>query len=73
MDSASVRIDEYPTPKQVDSQASVLKKGHNWLISASGGVTIQSWMIAQQAQQSDAPAAVRTKTAPAPAGKWCWN
>ena len=72
MDSTAAPVAEYPVPKQVDSQVSVLKKGHNWLISASGGVTIQSWMIADKARQSDAPAAIRAKTAPA-AGKWCWN
>ena len=73
MDSKAVKAEQYPLPKQVDSKTSVLKKGRNWLISASGGVSIQSWAIVGQAQKSDAPAAVHAKAAPATDAKWCWN
>ncbi|MGO8689038.1 MAG: DUF1598 domain-containing protein [Thermoguttaceae bacterium] len=73
MSADAVKLQEYRTPKQVDSQASLLKKGHKWLISASGGVSIQSWAVVDRAEKSDAPAAVRAKTTPAARGKWCWN
>ena len=70
-DAAKLQV--YPTPKQVDSQASLLKKGHKRLISAFGGVSIQSWALVDGAEKSDAPAAVRAKTSPAARGTWCWN
>jgi hypothetical protein len=73
MDSSAVKIVQYPAPKQVDSKTSMLKKGHNWLISASGGVSIQSWAIVDRAQKSDAPATVRAKAAPTASATWCWN
>ena len=73
MDSSAVKLQQYPTPKEVDSKTSTLKKGRNWLISASGGVSIQSWAIVDRAQKSDAPAAVRAKAIPAAAANWCWN
>ena len=57
MSADAVKLQEYRTPKQVDSQASLLKKGHKWLISASGGVSIQSWAVVDRAEKSDAPAA----------------
>jgi hypothetical protein len=69
----ALKLPQYPTPKQVQSKASLLKKGHNWLISASGGVSIQSWMLVDRAEKSETPAAVRAKTPPAAAGHWCWN
>ena len=39
------RLLELPVPKQVDSKTSMLKKGRNWVISASGGVAIRSWEL----------------------------
>ena len=55
------------------SQASVLKKGRNWIISASGGVQIHGWMALQKTESSEKVGAVRTKAAPADAGRWWWN
>jgi hypothetical protein len=61
-------------PTQLSSKASLLKKGHNWLISASGGVAIHAWTTIDQAQRSDAAgAAVRAKATPDSATNWCWN
>jgi len=72
-DPSLLKVAEYTIPKQVDSKASLLRKGHNWMISASGGVAIYPWMMVDKAQQSDAAAAVRAKATPASAAKWCWN
>jgi hypothetical protein len=51
----------------------MLKKGRNWVISASGGVAIRSWELVEKARTSDAPAATRAKALPAPSPKWSWN
>jgi hypothetical protein len=72
MDSSRVETDQFAPPKQVDTQVSLLKKGNAWLMSASGGVQIDSWGALKHSQQGDAPAAVRAKTAPT-AGQWWWN
>src|SRR4029079_5515683 len=42
LNSNTLPVEQFNIPKQVDSQASVLKKGRNWLVSASGGVEINS-------------------------------
>lgn len=55
--------------KQVPSLASAVKKGTNWVISASGGVMINSWAAVQKPETGDAPADVRGKTT-APAAWW---
>jgi hypothetical protein len=73
LDAAVVKLDEYPAPKQVDSKVSMLKKGRNWVISASGGVALNSWAVADKVRQSDAPAGVRTKAVPSKTGNFWWN
>lgn len=65
-----------PVPKQVPSQASFVKRGKNYVISASGGVEINSWQMASQASQSAEPAEVRQREAAAAkqhAGRWWWD
>ena len=62
IDSGGRRADRVPRPKQVDSKASLSKKGRNWMI-ASGGVQINSWAMVGKAEQSDTLSAVRGKVA----------
>ena len=73
MDSPELKPDLFITPKQVDSMASVLKKRGGWIISVSGGVAINSWVIADKARPSDTVAPVRAKAAPAETANWWWN
>jgi hypothetical protein len=73
LDAAQVKLDGYPAPRQVDSKVSMLKKGRNRVISASGGVALNSWQVADKVRQSDAPAVVRTKAAPGKTNNWWWN
>lgn len=73
MESTDVAPGAFPAPKQVDSKASIIKKGHNWIISASGGVAINSWGIADKAQLNDTVDAVRQKAAAGEAAGWYWN
>jgi hypothetical protein len=72
LDSGRVELDQFPAPQQVDSQASVVRKGRNWVISASGGVQIPSWAVAEKAELAEAPAAVRATAAPQ-GDAWWWN
>ena len=39
----------------------MVKQGHNWVISASGGVNIRPGEIVSQARESSAPAEARAK------------
>jgi hypothetical protein len=60
-------------PKQVFSLASYLKKGKRWIVSASGGVAINSWLIAQETTPSDALSPARAKAASTETANWWWN
>jgi len=63
---------EFPAPKQVQSKATVAKKGRNWMI-ACGGVQINAWQMVAEAESSDALADVRKDAAIADrAGRW-WD
>jgi hypothetical protein len=74
LDPTDVQVEKFPAPKQVSTQASVVKKGRNWLFSASGGVEINSWAIAGRAKESDTVAPVRTKSAAKDDNtNWWWN
>ncbi|MEX2171697.1 MAG: DUF1598 domain-containing protein [Pirellulales bacterium] len=67
------QIEEYPAPQRVASQASLLKKGRNWIISASGGVQFQPWMVADSTEESAEIAPIRDKVAAAEANtSWWW-
>ena len=70
LESPALKPDAFDAPKQVPSQASVLKKGRNWVISASGGVAINSWLVVDKAQPSDKVAPVRAKFVPAGNNWW---
>lgn len=72
LDASRVETDQFAAPKQVATQVSMLKKGNTWIMSASGGVQIDSWGAVQRVEQSDAPATVRAKTAHT-ADNWWWN
>lgn len=54
----------FPAPRAVPSQASVMKKGRNWVITASGGVLLPTWQIASTMETGDAPATARTEMKP---------
>jgi hypothetical protein len=73
MNTEELRTNEFNAPKQVPSQASVMQKGKNWIISASGGVAIDAWSIAGKTEQSGAMASIRSKAAPSDDTKWWWN
>ncbi len=62
----------FNVPTQVSTQASLLRKGSNWLISASGGVQINPWSVFQKTETSTATGTAR-KALNVPAGKWWWN
>lgn len=73
MESPDAKPEVFNSPKQVESKASVLKKGRSWVISASGGVAINSWVLADKVQPSDTVAPIRAKAIPAENAAWFWN
>jgi hypothetical protein len=73
MDSSQLRADEYFAPQQVDSRASLLKKGSNWVIGVSGGVRILPRSILEKTETSDKLGPVRAKASLLEHDDWWWN
>jgi hypothetical protein len=73
MESSAVKTEVFNAPKQVKSIASVVTKGQDWIVGVSGGVAINSWLVADKAKVSDTVAPVRAKAAPAENTNWWWN
>ena len=73
LDSGRLDVDHFAPPQEVDSQASMIQRGSNWIISASGGVKISPWAAAEKTEESEVLANPHVKAAPAPAGNWWWN
>ena len=73
-DGARLPNDEYPLPKQVDTQASLVMKSGSAVISASGGVQIQPWQVIEKPEQTTSLSPVRSAAAEAKDAKvWWWN
>ena len=65
--------EEFFAPRQVDTQASLMRRGRNWVISASGGVLVNSWAVVDRVESGEAPARVRAEAAPGDAAGWWRN
>lgn len=63
---------EYLPPERVDSNASVLETSQGFLISASGGVQVDSWAAAARQKAGDL-AAIRAKITAGRGERWWWN
>ena len=70
---ASVAHQEFAAPKFVDTQCSLMKRGKEWVITASGGVDINSWQVASKTVADAKVAAVRAAAKPAAGGSLVWN
>ena len=60
----------YPAPQKVATTASLLKKGRNWVISASGGVQIMPWHVADKIEQVDSLDTVHEQFSMDKDGNW---
>ncbi len=72
MDESQLPTEQFHAPTQVPSKASVVRKGSTWVISASGGVQIDAWSLAEKAEANDAVAPAR-KQAESDTNLWWWN
>ena len=73
LNSPAVKSDVFNAPKQVPTIASILKKGNARIAGVSGGVAINSWIIADKAKTSDKVAIVRTKAVFQKTAGWWQN
>jgi hypothetical protein len=67
-------LTQWHAPKTVATQCSFIKRDREYIITASGGVEIASWAVADRAVESPEVGQVRTKAAASgSAGNLWWN
>ncbi len=60
-------------PRQLPTLANYIETHRNFVFSASGGVSVNSWGVSGQKEQSAALSAVRSKAGEGRADRWWWN
>lgn len=71
LDSTTLALPSWNVPKTVPTQCSYVKSSNSWLVSASGGVQLDPWGVAQQ-QETVAQLNQIAATTPAE-NQWWWN
>jgi len=67
-------VDPFQPPKRVPSQCSYVKRGRSWIVTASGGVQIESWEVAGRSKRDGKVDHVRSQAAaPEDHATWWWN
>lgn len=72
-DPAALKAEAFNAPKQVPTIASILNKGKGRVVGVSGGVAINSWIIANTAKVSDKVLPVRAKSVFSETSNWWRN
>ena len=74
LDETGLPVEEFAAPKRTNSIASVVDRGRDYLISASGGVQVNSWgVIGETPEESEEPAQVRVAAESGRGDRWWWN
>jgi len=70
---STLAVAQLPAPRTVDPQCSFVKIGRNYVITASGGVQIESWEVASKNVVTPQLKSVHAEGTPGAAKAWWWN
>lgn len=70
---SKLAVGQLPVPRIVDPQCSFLKIGRNYVITASGGVQIESWEVASKNVIAPQLKSAHSEGVPQAANAWWWN
>jgi len=73
LDESRIAVAEYPVPKMVDSKASLIRKGRDWIISLSGGIQVDSWSALEHIETTAELPKSRAAAVPAASNRWWWD
>jgi hypothetical protein len=73
LDENRIAVAEYSVPKTVDSQASLVRKGKDWILSLSGGVQVDSWSVLEHVETRAKLGETRRDAQAAIADRWWWD
>lgn len=70
---SKLAVGQSPAPRTVEPQCSFLKIGRNYVITASGGVQIDSWEVASKNVVAPQLKSVHSEGTPQAGKAWWWN
>ncbi len=73
LDPGALAVAKFEVPKSIDSKASLLHKGKQWLICVSGGVAVDSWEVIERVEESKSTETIRAQALPPDDGRWWWD
>ncbi|MEQ8787122.1 MAG: DUF1598 domain-containing protein [Pirellulaceae bacterium] len=73
MGADGVAIAKWHAPKTIATQCSFVRAGKEWIITASGGVDIDSWSALEKTQVDAQAAQVRQDAVAKTDSSWWWN
>ncbi len=72
-ESGKLKLTKWTAPKTVDTQCSAMKRGREYIITASGGVAITSWEVASKSEEKPEVAKTREAAKKSDAESLWWN
>jgi len=73
LDEKRLAVAEYRVPKTIDSRASLIRRGPDWILSLSGGIQIDSWSVLNLVDVKTELATTRQSAAPPSTTRWWWD
>lgn len=70
---SQVQFGGWPAPKTVDTQCSFVRSGREWIITASGGVQVDSWAVAENTVVDASVSQQRESARADDNTSWYWN
>jgi hypothetical protein len=71
--NSEFQTEEWFSPQTISTQISHLQIGRNHVITASGGVQLESWEVAENQEVDPEVKTIHTEAAPANVSSWWWN
>ncbi len=68
-----IELEAWHTPKVVPPQCSFLRTRRGWVVTASGGVQVESWPVLNKTQMDPQISSYLKKAKPANQTGWWWN
>lgn len=73
LDKNAIKMPSWNTPKSVGTECSFINVRGDWVITASGGVQVDSWSVASNTEVVPAIAQVQATATKKTADRWWWN
>jgi hypothetical protein len=72
-DEGAIETLAWHSPKSIDTECSFIRAGGEWIITASGGVEMNTWQVASRSEVEEQTVEIRKAAIAADKTAWWWN